>query len=53
MEPASGVCRFRAMARDTGPRARKGMMSFVITIFIVAVVLAVIYMVGFTPGETN
>ncbi|MBB4142976.1 MULTISPECIES: hypothetical protein [Rhizobium] len=41
------------MARDTGPRARKGMISFVVTIFVVALILAAIYMIGFTPGETN
>lgn len=53
MEPAACRSRLQAMAKDTGPRARKGMMSFVITIFLAAIVLAAIYMIGFTPGETN
>lgn len=41
------------MAKDTGPKARKGMISFVVTILLVALALAAIYMIGFTPGETN
>jgi hypothetical protein len=41
------------MAKDTGRKARSGMITFVITIFLVALVLAGIYIIGFTPGETN
>jgi hypothetical protein len=41
------------MAKDTGPKARSGMITFVLLIFAVALVLAGIYMFGFTPGETN
>jgi hypothetical protein len=41
------------MANDTGHKARSGMITFVLTIFAIALVLAGIYMVGFTPGETN
>jgi hypothetical protein len=41
------------MAKDTGPKARGGMITFVLLIFAVALVLAGIYMFGFTPGETN
>jgi hypothetical protein len=33
------------------PDARRGMMTFVITIFVVAIVVAAIYVFGFTPGE--
>lgn len=29
------------------------MISFVLTIFFVAIILAAIYMLGFTPGETS
>lgn len=41
------------MAKDTGKTARIGMMTFVVTIFLAAMVLAGIYMFGFTPGETS
>ncbi|MGF9693163.1 MULTISPECIES: hypothetical protein [unclassified Rhizobium] len=41
------------MAKDTGSKARNGMLTFVITIFALALVLAAVYMIGFTPGETN
>ncbi|WKC24121.1 hypothetical protein [Rhizobium sp. SSA_523] len=41
------------MAKDTGQKARSGMITFVLTIFVIALVLAAIYMFGFTPGETN
>lgn len=41
------------MAKETGHKARSGMISFVLTIFFVALVVAAIYMLGFTPGETT
>jgi heme/copper-type cytochrome/quinol oxidase subunit 4 len=33
------------------PKARRGMVTFVITIFLIAIVIAGIYLLGFTPGE--
>ncbi|MDO1581274.1 hypothetical protein [Rhizobium oryzicola] len=47
------LCRYCGMQNDTGPKARTGMFTFVLTIFAVALVVAGIYMIGFTPGETG
>ncbi|SIP97964.1 hypothetical protein SAMN05880590_101572 [Rhizobium sp. RU35A] len=41
------------MTQDTGPKARGGMITFVLTIFAIAIVVAGIYMLGFTPGEPS
>ncbi|WP_337266276.1 hypothetical protein [Oryzifoliimicrobium ureilyticus] len=41
------------MPKDTSPKARRGMTTFVIVIFIIAVLLAAVYLLGFTPGETT
>ncbi|WP_281408207.1 hypothetical protein [Rhizobium sp. FY34] len=41
------------MAKDTGKTAKGGMMAFVVTLFLTALVLAGVYLLGFTPGETS
>lgn len=33
------------------PEARRGMVKLVVTIFLIAIVIAGIYVLGFTPGE--
>lgn len=37
--------------QESQPQARRGMVKFVITIFLIAIVIAGIYLLGFTPGE--
>jgi hypothetical protein len=39
--------------RDTGPKAKAGMSSFVVVIAAIAALLAGIYIVFWTPGETQ
>ncbi len=46
--PAAG--RYRPMQKTTR-KPLKRMTIFVISIFIVAAVIAAIYLIGFTPGE--
>ncbi|KKX29322.1 hypothetical protein YH62_16185 [Rhizobium sp. LC145] len=41
---------YQVMSKDN-PQARRGMTAFVVTIFVIAVILAAIYIIGFTPGE--
>ncbi|MDP9835844.1 heme/copper-type cytochrome/quinol oxidase subunit 4 [Neorhizobium huautlense] len=39
------------MQNNNHPEARRGMVKFVLTIFFIAIVIAGIYLLGFTPGE--
>ena len=41
---------YQVMSKDN-PQARRGMTAFVIIIFVIAIILAAIYIIGFTPGE--
>jgi heme/copper-type cytochrome/quinol oxidase subunit 4 len=36
---------------NTEQKASKGMMKFVLTIFVIAIIVAVAYLVLFTPGQ--
>ena len=50
VEPSPRSAGYLPMSKNH-PEARRGMMTFVITIFVVAIVVAAIYVFGFTPGE--
>jgi len=49
-EELSASCAVAAYMSDTEQKASKGMIKFVLTIFVIAIIVAVAYLVFFTPG---